>query len=54
MREASGDGGLWDGGVGSEADGAEAEIRASNEGELGPSNKRCANIKHAAAITLDG
>lgn len=42
-REASGDGGLCDGGVGNDAEGAAAEIRASREGELGPSNIRWAS-----------
>jgi hypothetical protein len=32
-REASGEPGLCDGGVGSEADGGNADIRASSEGE---------------------
>jgi len=53
-RDASGDGGLCVGGVGSEAEGDDADIRASREGELGPSNMRCARTKHAAAITLGG
>lgn len=39
-REASGDGGLCEGGVGKDAVGADAEIRASREGELGPSKMR--------------
>lgn len=34
---ASGDGGLCVGGVGRDNEGAVAEIRASREGELGPS-----------------
>jgi hypothetical protein len=51
-REASGDDGLCDGGVGKEADGEAAEIRASREGELGPSKIFCARTKHAVAMTL--
>ena len=34
---ASGDGGLWVGGVGKDIEEAVAEMRASSEGELGPS-----------------
>lgn len=41
-REASGDGGLCEGGVGKDAEGAAAEIRASREEEFGPSKMRCA------------
>lgn len=39
-REASGEGGLCDGGVGSDVEGAAADIRASSEEELGPSKTR--------------
>lgn len=42
-REASGEAGLCDGGVGKDVEGAAAEIRASSEGELGPSKIRCAS-----------
>lgn len=34
---ASGDGGLWVGGVGKDMEGAVADMRASSEGELDPS-----------------
>lgn len=40
MREASGEEGLWVGGVGSEADGADGDTRASKESECGPSTIR--------------
>jgi hypothetical protein len=40
-REASGDGGLCEGGVGKDAEGAAADIRASREVEFGPSKMRC-------------
>jgi len=42
-RAASGDGGLLEGGVGRDLDGAAADIRASSDGELGPSTIRCAS-----------
>lgn len=41
-REASGEGGLWEGGVGKDADGAAKDIRASSDKEFGPSKMRCA------------
>ena len=41
-RLASGEGGLCDGGVGSEFEGEVADIRASREGEFGPSKIRWA------------
>jgi hypothetical protein len=43
-REASGEAGLFDGGVGKDWDGADGDIRASNEGEWGPSTTRCARM----------
>lgn len=43
--------GLCEGGVGSDVEGAEDAMRASNEAELSPSTKRCARMKHAAAMT---
>ena len=43
---------MCDGGVGKEADGDAAEMRASREGEFGPSKIRCARTKHAVAMTL--
>jgi len=42
--DASGDGGLWDGGVGRDVDGAVADTRASKEGEFGPSTSLCARM----------
>ena len=42
-RAASGDGGLLEGGVGRDLDGATADIRASSDGRLGPSTMRWAS-----------
>jgi hypothetical protein len=42
-REASGDGGLLDGGVGKDEVGAAEDTRASSENEFGPSITRWAN-----------
>lgn len=39
-REASGEEGLWVGGVGNDADGADGDTRASNDKECGPSTIR--------------
>lgn len=39
-RVASGDGGLWDGGVGRDEVGAEEDTRASRDIEFGPSTTR--------------
>lgn len=39
-REASGEEGLWVGGVGREADGADGDTRASKDRECGPSTIR--------------
>jgi hypothetical protein len=39
-REASGEEGLWVGGVGNEADGADVDTRASRDRECGPSTIR--------------
>jgi hypothetical protein len=39
-REASGEDGLWVGGVGNEADGADGDTRASKDRECGPSTIR--------------
>ena len=36
-REASGEDGLWVGGVGNDADGADGDTRASKDSECGPS-----------------
>lgn len=41
---------MCDGGVGSDAEGGDADIRASKEGECGPSAARCANTKQAVEI----
>lgn len=49
---ASGDVGLFEGGVGKDAEGGDEPIRAPKEGEFSPSMKRCARIKHAAAMIL--
>jgi hypothetical protein len=39
-RETSGEEGLWVGGVGSDADGADGDTRASKDSECGPSTIR--------------
>jgi hypothetical protein len=43
-REASGEEGLWVGGVGNEADGADGDTRASKGRECGPSTIRWARM----------
>jgi hypothetical protein len=43
-REASGEEGLWVGGVGNEADGADGDTRASKDRECGPSTIRWARM----------
>ena len=48
--DASGVLGLFEGGVGNEAEGAVEAMRASSEGELGPSIMRWARMKHAEAM----
>ena len=49
-RDASGEFGLFVGGVGREAEGDEDAIRASREGEFSPSTNLWARMKHAAAM----
>ena len=43
-REASGDEGLWVGGVGNDVDGADGDTRASRDRECGPSAIRWARM----------
>jgi hypothetical protein len=43
-REASGEEGLWVGGVGNDADGADGDTRASKDSECGPSTIRWARM----------
>ena len=43
-RDASGEEGLWVGGVGNEADGADGDTRASKDRECGPSTIRWARM----------
>lgn len=49
-REASGDVGLFVGGVGRDEAAEVEEMRAESEGEWSPSSTRCAIMKHAAAM----
>lgn len=50
----SGDVGLWEGGVGSVAEGAGVEILASKGAALGPSKCICARMKHADTVICGG
>ena len=49
-----GDVGLWEGGVGSVAEGAGVDILASKGAALGPSECICARMKHADAMIRGG
>jgi len=49
-REASGDVGLFVGGVGRDEAADVEEMRAEREGECSPSSTRCAIMKHAAEM----
>jgi hypothetical protein len=53
-RMGFGEVGLWEGGVGSVADGAGVEILASSAVALGPSKCTCARVKHADAMMRGG